>query len=109
MVRELQTGRTERNQFKISTTTIVLRGEAATYFKPFRSPTILSTGPERKPCLVLTSYLNVEDVRGGVALQVAGEAGVVPGLLPADLLQDEAGAADENSPAEVLNHLEALQ
>ena len=58
---------------------------------------------------LLTSYLNVENVRGGVALQVAGEAGVVPGLLPADLLQDEAGAADENSPAEVLDHLQALQ
>ena len=58
---------------------------------------------------MLTSYLDVDDVRGGVALQVAGVAGVVPCLVPPHLLQDQAGAAGENSPAEVLNHLQALQ
>ena len=53
---------------------------------------------------ILTSDLNLDDAGGGVPLEVAGVAAVVPRLVPADALEDETVAADEDSPADVLDH-----
>ena len=117
MDRELQTGRTERNQFKISTTEnwklahnyciVEATADILNHLEVQQCTEVLSTELEVIP--VLTSYLDVDDVRGGVALQVAGVAGVVARLVPPHLLQDQAGAADDDAPAEVLDHLQPLQ
>ena len=53
---------------------------------------------------ILTSDLNLDDAGGGVPLEVAGVAAVVPRLVPGDALEDETVAADEDSPADVLHH-----
>ena len=52
----------------------------------------------------LTSDLDVDSVGHRVSLEVAGVAAVCPGLVPADALQHEAGAADEDAPLLVLHH-----
>lgn len=58
--------------------------------------------------LVLTFDLDVDDPGGGVPLEVAGVAAVVPRLVPADSLEDETVPRNENSPADVLLHAPIL-
>ena len=52
----------------------------------------------------LTFYLDLEAVRLRVPLEVAGHAGVDPGLGPGHTLQHQAGAADEDTLLYILVH-----
>ena len=53
--------------------------------------------------------MDVDSVGHCVPLEVAGGAAVGPGLVPADALQHEAGAADQDAPLLVLHHALVLE